>query len=72
MILCALLIHYNALVALPEHLREVYVLSNTNTCQVYSKRSWEIIGHSESNVTITNGVIQVSGYLFEDNKEKYT
>jgi hypothetical protein len=70
MIICALLIHYTALKALPEYAREVYIQSNTNTCQMYSKRSWDIVERNNAHIEVSNGVIEVRGYYFKQNKEK--
>ena len=75
MVICALLIHYTTLKTLPEYAREVYIQSNTNTCQLYSKRSWDVVEKDKARITISNGVIEVEGYHlpypFKQNKGKY-
>lgn len=70
MIICALLLHYTTLKALPEYAREVYIQSNTNTCKVYSKSTWDIVEKNKARITISNGAIEVEGYLFNIKKEK--
>jgi hypothetical protein len=68
MIICALLLHYTTLKALPEYRREFYIQSNTNTCKVYSKGSWSVVEKDKARITISNGVVEVQGYLFKQNK----
>ena len=71
-ILCYLIHHYIALEALPKHLVEDYVRSNTNTCRYYNKRSWTVVGSFNvvkngrelRKVVITNDVIEIRGYEY--------
>lgn len=68
MIICAIFAHYITLVELPEYKVDFYLNTNTNTCKVYSNRTWDIVskdtrkGHDY--YTLTNGVIDVSGYFY--------
>lgn len=65
--------HYTTLEALPEHLVESYIRSNTNTCRYYNKRSWDIVdsftvdknGREITKVVISNNVIRIKGFLYE-------
>ena len=72
-ILCLLAHHYMALQALPEHLVDSYIRSNTTTSRYYNKRSWDIVdsfnvdknGREFTRVVISNNVIKIKGYLYE-------
>jgi len=67
MVICALLLHYTTLKALPERQREFYIQSNTNSCQVYSKATWDVVEKDKARIKISNGVIEVEGYYLSDN-----
>lgn len=72
-ILCLWLQHYIALAALPEHLVNSYVQSNTNTCSYYNKRSWTVVdsfnvdknGRELRKIIISNNVIEIRGFEYE-------
>jgi hypothetical protein len=70
MIICAFLSHYLQLVALPDYRRDVFINSDTNTCRVYSTRTWDVVSEDTDKgkhvVVISNGVIEVTGYKLED------
>lgn len=64
-VVCYLLSHLMQLKALPVHLRENFIRSNTTSCQYYSTRSWKILEQTKRKVVLTNGVIEVKGYIFK-------
>lgn len=66
MIICALLIHFTTLSNLPDYRRDVYINSDTNTCRIYSKRTWEVVERKDSTITITNNTILVNGFIISD------
>jgi hypothetical protein len=72
MIICTILSHYLQLVALPDYSKDVFINSDTNTCRVYSPRTWDVVNDDNVKgkhiVVISNGVIEVSGYKLEGDK----
>lgn len=70
-VLCYLIQHYVALQSLPDYAVDVYINSNTNTCKTYNMSSWEVVDRQDSGrghpkMVITNGVIQVEGFVYEN------
>lgn len=64
MIICFLLQHYLYLTKLPPAKQEMYIQSRTNTCKVYSERTWKIVDKDGNKVVVSNGVIESSGYYY--------
>lgn len=70
MIICYLLSHYLTLMQLPEHQKETYLISNVSSCRIYPKKTWDIVNEDGKRVTVTNGVVEVTGYHYIRNNKK--
>lgn len=69
MIVCYLFSHYLTLAKLPAHKFDTYLQSSVSSCNVYSRKTWEVIEQNGNRVKITNGVIYSEGYLYIRNNE---